>query len=77
MLRQDPIDELTSDPTAQELEPDPRRAISPPRPEPRLCEPAGKSQVIKEPRGHQALEHGLDLIGGIFPLDQPPPELGA
>lgn len=77
MLCQHPIDQLTGDPAAQELEPDSRRAISPPRPEPRMGEPTGKGEVIQEPPGDQALEHGLDLIGGILPLDQPAPELRA
>lgn len=77
MLREHPIDQLPRDAASAELEPNPCRAIPPPRLEPRMREPAGEGEVVQEPPGDQALEHGLDLIGGILPLDQPSPELRA
>ncbi len=75
MLRQDPIDHLARDPTAQQLEPDPRRAIPSPRSQPRVREASREGEIIQEAPGDQALEDLLDLVGGILPLDQPAPEL--
>ena len=73
MLRQDPIDQFPRDAAAQELEPYPRRAEPPPRPEPCMREASGEGEVVEQTAGDQPLEDRLDLLGGVLPLDEPPP----
>lgn len=77
MLRQDPIDQLAGDAASQELEPYPRRPEPPPRPEPRIREPPGEGEVVEQTPGDQPLDDLLDLLGGVLPLDEPPPQLSA